>query len=97
MQGAPQDEVVLDYQPAGQDDDGELYKFNSSYQFGDDVLAYLTVSEGYRVGSSNGVTQCSVPLDPVRTFVRSPMSSNTNPTRPPTTKSAHTRPGSRER
>ncbi len=64
VQGAPQDEVVLDYEPAGQDDDGVLYKFNSSYQFGDDVLAYVTVSEGYRIGNSNGVGQCSVPLDP---------------------------------
>ena len=42
----------------GQSDDGFLYKVNVSYQATDDVLAYFTISEGYRIGGSNGVGQC---------------------------------------
>ena len=42
----------------GQADDGFLYKFNASYDVTDDVLAYFTVSEGYRIGNSNGLGPC---------------------------------------
>ena len=41
-----------------QEDDGFLYKFNVSYDVTDDFLAYFTISEGYRVGASNGIGQC---------------------------------------
>ena len=60
---APPDQVTLDFQPGGQDDDGVLYKFNTSYQITHDAMTYLTISEGYRIGSSNGVPPCAVPLD----------------------------------
>ncbi|MDN3652267.1 TonB-dependent receptor [Thalassotalea ponticola] len=40
-------------------DDGNLLKLNASYQFNDDVMTYVTVSEGYRIGGSNGITPCS--------------------------------------
>ncbi|MGH8597044.1 MAG: TonB-dependent receptor domain-containing protein, partial [Gammaproteobacteria bacterium] len=63
-QGAPSDEVVLNFEPAGQNDQGDLYKFNTSYQFMPELLAYLTISEGYRIGNSNGIAACPVPLDP---------------------------------
>ncbi len=62
--GDPQDQVILDYEPADQSDDGVLYKFNTSYQISDDVMAYLTISEGYRIGNSNGLPLCPVPLPP---------------------------------
>lgn len=39
-------------------DDGSLFKLNASYQFSDDVMAYATISEGFRVGGSNGVAAC---------------------------------------
>ncbi len=42
----------------GQSDEGTLFKFNTSYRFTDDLLAYLTVSEGYRIGNENGVATC---------------------------------------
>ncbi|MEM0929645.1 MAG: TonB-dependent receptor [Pseudomonadota bacterium] len=42
----------------GQDDDGTLYKVNVSYQATPDILVYGTISEGYRIGNSNGVATC---------------------------------------
>jgi len=60
--GAAPDAITLDFEPGGQEDEGWLFKFNTSYQFTDDILGYLTVSEGYRIGNSNGVGPCPVPL-----------------------------------
>ena len=48
----------------GQSDEGTLFKFNTSYQFTDDILGYLTVSEGYRIGDQNGVPECPA-FDPL--------------------------------
>ena len=42
----------------GQSDDGFLYKFNLSYDFTPDILGYFTISEGYRIGNSNGLGPC---------------------------------------
>ncbi|WP_448214150.1 TonB-dependent receptor [Colwellia sp. MEBiC06753] len=39
-------------------DDGNLLKFNASYQYSDELLTYFTVSEGYRIGGSNGLVPC---------------------------------------
>lgn len=60
--GAAPDAITLDFEPGGQEDDGWLYKFNTSYQFTPDILGYFTVSEGYRIGNSNGVGPCPDPL-----------------------------------
>ncbi|MEZ5953844.1 MAG: TonB-dependent receptor [Hyphomonas sp.] len=46
-----------------QSDNGTLFKFNTSYDVTDDILVYATVSEGYRIGNSNGLTDC-LPYDP---------------------------------
>lgn len=49
----------IPFDPAlGQADDGFLYKFNTSYDITDDSLVYFTISEGYRIGASNGVGAC---------------------------------------
>ncbi len=47
----------VDLEP-NQEFDGDLYKFNTSYQFSDNVNVYFTYSQGYRVGASNGGQAC---------------------------------------
>jgi iron complex outermembrane receptor protein len=58
----PIDALITNWEVGGQKDNGWLFKFNTSYKFSDDVMTYLTVSEGYRIGSSNGVGACPDPL-----------------------------------
>ncbi|MDX2368719.1 MAG: TonB-dependent receptor [Colwellia sp.] len=57
--GAGQDEVNLNFEKTSEDGNGSLFKFNMSYQANDDVLAYVTVSEGFRLGGANGVEACT--------------------------------------
>ena len=45
-------------------DDDVIFKFNTSYQFSDDLMGYLTVSEGYRSGGVNSGPICEEPLPP---------------------------------
>ncbi len=51
-------EINLDYSTTSAADDGSLFKINASYQFSDDVMGYTTISEGFRIGGSNGVAAC---------------------------------------
>ncbi|VWX54306.1 TonB-dependent receptor [Novosphingobium sp. 9U] len=46
------------------DDDGFVYKLNTSYKFNDDLLVYGTYSTGYRTGNVNRVAPCIQPLPP---------------------------------
>ncbi|WP_017932111.1 TonB-dependent receptor [Robiginitomaculum antarcticum] len=41
-----------------QSDDGTLFKFNTSYQFGGGNTVYATFSQGFRVGAANGTNFC---------------------------------------
>jgi iron complex outermembrane receptor protein len=59
FEGAGADEINLDLETLSADDDGSLFKFNVSYQFNDDILAYATVSEGFRIGGANSVPACT--------------------------------------
>jgi iron complex outermembrane recepter protein len=59
FEGAAPDAINLEFNPGGQKDSGTLWKFNTSFDFTDDVLGYLTVSEGYRIGNSNGLALCT--------------------------------------
>jgi iron complex outermembrane recepter protein len=46
------------------DDDGEIFRFNASYDVTPDDLVYVTIAEGYRPGGFNLVTpNTGVPLD----------------------------------
>lgn len=54
----PDGTIDLVYEPGEQSDEGFLWKLNTSYRFTDDLLAYFTRSEGYRIGNSNGVAAC---------------------------------------
>ncbi len=46
------------------DDDGQIYRFNASYNLSADSLVYTTIAEGYRPGGFNLVTpNTGVPLD----------------------------------
>jgi iron complex outermembrane receptor protein len=62
--GAPEDAINLEFQTAGQEDDGTLFKFNTSYDFTDDIMGYFTYSEGYRIGAGNGIALCPEDLEP---------------------------------
>lgn len=46
------------------DDNGSLFKFNIDYKVSADILTYATMSEGYRIGGSNGIALCSSPIEP---------------------------------
>lgn len=69
--GTP-DEVFLDFQDVIFDDDGFIGKLNTSYQFSDDVMGYMTISEGYRIGGANAVAPCEFPPPPVQNACASP-------------------------
>ena len=64
--GRDPDSIVLDFGEEGADDSGTLFKFNASYQVTDDVLAYATVSEGFRIGGANGVAACPPDIDEIQ-------------------------------
>ena len=60
--GAPQDSINLTSESSDVDDDDIIYKFNTSYNVSDDIMAFITISEGYRLGGLNSVPPCVLPL-----------------------------------
>jgi outer membrane receptor protein involved in Fe transport len=54
------------------DGDGSLFKLNVSYQFTSDVMGYATVSEGFRLGGTNGIAACPDPLPDGQTLCALP-------------------------
>ena len=52
------DDIALDFDDTSAADDGNLFKVNASYQFSNDVMGYATISEGFRLGGSNGIGLC---------------------------------------
>lgn len=42
-----------------QQDNGSLFKVNTSYHINDDFMVYGTVSQGFRIGGHNGISQCA--------------------------------------
>jgi outer membrane receptor protein involved in Fe transport len=57
--GAPSDAINLVLGRSTQGDSGTLYKINTSYHFTNDLMGYVTISEGFRLGASNGVPACT--------------------------------------
>ena len=64
VDGSAPDEILIDPERVKVSDDDTIFKGNLSYQFTPDVLGYVTVSEGYRIGGSNAVPACQDPLPP---------------------------------
>jgi outer membrane receptor protein involved in Fe transport len=62
--GDPPDSMNLTLEPTAQSDSGTLFKVNTSYQFSANAMGYITISEGYDFGASNGVGPCPDPLPP---------------------------------
>lgn len=46
------------------DDDGFVWKLNTSYEFSPSLMTYATYSKGYRIGGVNRVVPCIIPLPP---------------------------------
>jgi iron complex outermembrane receptor protein len=65
FEGRGSDSIVLDFADAAADDSGTLFKFNTSYKFNSDLMGYFTMSEGYRIGGSNGVGACPDNVDDI--------------------------------
>jgi len=57
--GDPPDSINLVSQDNDVDDDDSIFKFNTSYDFTDNIMSYITVSEGYRLGGLNSVPPCT--------------------------------------
>ncbi len=57
-------EVRINSREGETSSDGFVWKANASYEFTDDLLAYFTFSEGYRIGGVNRVVPCVLPLNP---------------------------------
>jgi iron complex outermembrane receptor protein len=55
----PPDLIDPELNSVDSDDDDVIFKLNTSYHFTDDIMGYLTVSEGYRLGGSNPVPACT--------------------------------------
>jgi outer membrane receptor protein involved in Fe transport len=60
----PPGTVVLGGDRNETSDNDFIFKFNASYDVNDDVMTYLTISEGYRRGGVNSGAECETPLPP---------------------------------
>ena len=65
-------DIFLDFVSNDQSDDGFLFKINTSYHFNEDLMGYLTISDGYRLGGVNALPTCPDPLPPGQTVCALP-------------------------
>lgn len=64
MLSDPYPEINFRSRSGSTKDDGFIYKLNTSYKFSDELMTYVTVSKGYRIGGVNRVAPCVLPLPP---------------------------------
>lgn len=64
VDGSPPDQIIPGFQTVKVSDSDSIFKANTGFDFTDDILGYLTVSEGYRTGGSNAIIACEDPLPP---------------------------------
>lgn len=70
----------IDFDPLNDaKDDGTLFKFNTSYALNDDVNIYATISEGFRLGGSNGIAPCPDVIPDQQTLCALPDEQNYGP------------------
>lgn len=67
--GRGPDSLVFDFESVFNKNNGELFKINTSYQFTSDILGYVTVSEGFRIGGANDVAACPSDIDNITTQI----------------------------
>lgn len=72
------EEIAYDPNNAAKDD-GTLFKINTSYAVNDDVNIYATISEGFRLGGSNGIAPCPAVLPDTQTLCALPDEQNFAP------------------
>lgn len=60
-------------------DDGTLFKFNTSYAVNEDINVYGTISEGFRLGGSNGIAPCPAVLPTTQILCALPDEANFGP------------------
>lgn len=58
FEGAAPDEINVALVDETTSGNGSLFKFNLNYQINNDILSYFTISEGFRLGGSNGTAAC---------------------------------------
>lgn len=62
------DELNLTVQTFDIEDDGTLFKFNTSYRLSDSVTSYFTLSDGFRLGGINAFPACPPNIEPTFEF-----------------------------
>jgi outer membrane receptor protein involved in Fe transport len=67
--GRDPDSLEFDFDSVYAKDNGNLFKFNTSYQFTDDVLGYFTISEGFRIGGANDIAACPDNIEEILTQI----------------------------
>ena len=63
------DSLEFDFDTVENSNDGNLLKINTSYKINEDILAYVTISEGFRIGGANDVAACPSNIDEIETQI----------------------------
>jgi iron complex outermembrane receptor protein len=67
--GRDPDSFDFEFEGVFNKNNGDLFKFNTSYKLTDDILGYVTVSEGFRIGGANDVAACPDNIDQITTQI----------------------------